>query len=124
MFTAYITVTLVAATMVAFSSYALFTHKSFVMDPIERLRIPRSWWPWLATATAAGAAGLVVGLFAPAIGILAGLCLVLYFLGAVIISVMRRWYAHIPVPLIYVSPVVAALVVGFAAGWPHWIAGA
>jgi hypothetical protein len=60
-----------------------------------------------------------VGLFVPAIGILAGLCLVLYFLGAVIISVMRRWYAHIPVPLIYVSPVVAALVVGFAAGWPR-----
>jgi hypothetical protein len=36
MFTAHITVTLVAAAMVAFSSYALFTHKSFVMEPIER----------------------------------------------------------------------------------------
>jgi hypothetical protein len=35
--------------------------------------------------------------------------------------VRRRWYAHIPVPLIYVSPVVAALVIGFGAGWPQWI---
>jgi hypothetical protein len=121
MFTAYIVVTLVAAAMVAFSAYALFTHKAFVMKPIERLRIPQSWWPWLATAKAAGAAGLVVGLFVPAIGVLAALCLVLYFFGAVIISVRRRWYAHIPVPLIYVSPVVAALVIGFGAGWPQWI---
>ena len=122
MFTAYITITLAAAAMVAFSAYALFSHKEFVMKPIERLRVPRSWWPWLATAKAAGAVGLVVGLFVPVIGVLAGICLVLYFLGAVIISVMRRWYAHIPVPLVYVAPVITALAVGFAAGWPQWIA--
>ena len=122
MFTAYITITLVAAAMVAFSAYALSTHKAFVMEPVERLRVPRSWWPWLATAKAAGAAGLVVGLFVPVIGVLAGICLVLYFVGAVILSVMRRWYGHIPVPLLYVAPVIAALAVGFAAGWPRWIA--
>jgi DoxX-like family len=120
MFTAYITLTLVAAAMVAFSAYALLTHKKFVMEPVERLRIPRSWWPWLATAKAAGAAGLVVGLFVPRIGALAGICLVLYFVGAVIICLMRRWYAHIPVPLLYVAPVTAALAIGFAADWPLW----
>lgn len=116
---AYITVTLVAAAMVGFSAYALFSHKEFVMKPIERLGVPRSWWPWLATAKAAGAAGLVVGLFVPIIGVLAGICLVLYFFGAVILSLMRRWYAHIPAPLLYVTPVIAALAVGFAAGWPR-----
>ena len=92
------------------------------MKPIERLRIPRSWWPWLATAKAAGAAGLVVGLFVPMIGVLAGSCLVLYFFGAVVVSVMRRCYAHIPIPLVYAAPVIATLAVGFAAGWPQWIA--
>jgi hypothetical protein len=122
MFTAYVIVTLVAAAMVGFSAYALFSHQKFVMEPIERLGIPRSWWSWLSAAKAAGAAGLVVGLFVPIIGILAGICLVLYFAGAVIISVRRRWYAHIPVPLVYVAPVVAAMAVGFAAGWPQWIA--
>ena len=120
MFTAYITITLVAAAMVAFSAYALLTHKKFVMEPIERLGIPRSWWPWLASAKAAGAAGLVVGLFVPVIGVVAGICLVAYFVGAVIIAVMRRWYAHIPVPLLYVVPVIAALSVGLAADCPQW----
>jgi hypothetical protein len=122
MVTPYITITFVAAAMVAFSAYALFTHKAFVTEPIERLRVPHSWWPWLAAAKAAGAAGLLVGLFVPVIGVLAGICLVLYFAGAVIISVMRRWYAHIPVPLLYAAPVIAALAVGFAAGWPQWVA--
>jgi len=38
----------------------------------------------VATATAAGAAGLLVGLVVPVIGVLAGFCLVLYFTGAVV----------------------------------------
>jgi hypothetical protein len=117
MFTAYITIALIAATMVAFSAYALATHKKFVMEPIERLGIPPSWWPWLTTAKAAGAAGLIAGLFVPAIGLLAAICLVLYFLGAIIISITNRWYAHIPVPLTYLSPVIGVLALGFAGGW-------
>jgi hypothetical protein len=122
MHTAYIVVTLVAAAMVGFSAYALFAHRSFVMEPIERLHIPQSWWPWLTTAKVAGAAGLVIGLFLPLIGGLAAICLVFYFAGAVIIALRERWYAHIPVPLVYVAPVIAALALGFAAGWPHWTA--
>jgi hypothetical protein len=120
MVTAYVTLTLVTAAMVAFSSYALFSRRKFVMEPIDRLQVPPSWWPWLATAKAAGAAGLLVGLTVPAIGVLAGICLILYFLGAVVLSAMRRWYAHIPVPLTYVAPVAATLVVGALASWPHW----
>jgi DoxX-like family len=120
MVTAYFVLTVVTAVMVAFSSYALFSRRRFVMEPIERLRVPRSWWPWLATAKAAGAAGLATGLVVPDIGVVAGICLILYFSGAVAISATRRWYAHIPIPLTYVAPVVATLVVGAIAGWPHW----
>ncbi|WP_246083539.1 DoxX family protein [Nonomuraea diastatica] len=40
---------------------------------------PRSWWPWLGAAKAAGAAGLLVGLFVPVIGVMAAICLVAYF---------------------------------------------
>jgi len=33
-----------------------------------------------------------------------------------VITVVRaRWYSHIPYPLVYVAPVVAALVLGLAA---------
>lgn len=120
MATAYFTLTIVTAALVAFSSYALFSRRRFVMEPLQRLRVPQSWWPWLATAKAAGAAGLLVGLAVPAIGMLAGICLIVYFLGAVVISITRRWYTHIPAPLTYVAPAVATLVVGTLAGWPHW----
>lgn len=120
MVTAYMTLTIVTAAMVAFSSYALFSRRTFVVEPIERLQVPPSWWPWLAAAKAAGAVGLLAGLAIPAVGALAGICLILYFLGAVVLSAMRRWYAHIPIPLTYVAPVVATLVVGALASWPHW----
>jgi hypothetical protein len=73
-----------------------------------------SWWPWLGTAKAAGAAGLLAGLLVPAIGVLAGICLVLYFTGAVITVIRARWYSHIPYPLMCMAPVAGALVLGFA----------
>jgi hypothetical protein len=84
MHAAYLIVTPVAAAFVGFSAWALFAHAGFIMEPLERLKIPRSWWPWLATAKALGAIGLVAGLFVPAIGVLAAICLVLYFAGAVV----------------------------------------
>ncbi|OMB96946.1 hypothetical protein A5739_20545 [Mycobacterium colombiense] len=117
---AYVTLTIVTAAMVAFSSYALFSRRKFVMEPIQRLRVQESWWPWLAAAKAAGAAGLIAGLVVPAVGVLAGICLIVYFVGAIAISIARRWYGHIPAPLTYVAPVVATVVVGVLAGWPHW----
>lgn len=123
MHAAYLIVTPVAAAFVGFSAWALFAHAGFIMEPLERLKIPRSWWPWLATAKALGAIGLVAGLFVPAIGVLAAICLVLYFAGAVVATLRVRWLGHIPVPLVYVAPVVACLVLGFAAGWPHWSVG-
>ncbi len=123
MHTAYIIVTLLAAAVVAFSAWALFSHAGFIMEPLERLQVPRSWWPWLATAKATGAAGLVVGLFVPAIGMLAAIGLVLYFTGAVITTLRVRWFGHLPAPLMYMVPVVASLALGFAARWPHWSIG-
>jgi DoxX-like family len=123
MHTTYIIVALLAAAFVGFSAWALFAHAGFIMEPLDRLQVPRSWWPWLATAKATGAVGLVVGLFVPVIGALAAICLVLYFGGAIITTLRVHWYGHIPVPLMYVAPVIAALALGFAAGWPHWTVG-
>jgi hypothetical protein len=123
MHTAYLIITLMAAALVGFSAWALMTHAGFIMEPLVRLQVPRSWWPWLAAAKAAGALGLVAGLFVPVIGILAATCLVLYFIGAVITTLRVRWYGHISVPLVYVAPVIAVLILGVAAGWPHWTVG-
>lgn len=79
------------------------------------MSIPRSWWPWLGTAKAAGAVGLLAGLFVPVVGVIAGIGLVVYFAGAVITVVRARWYSHIPFPLIYVAPVVGSLALVAAA---------
>jgi hypothetical protein len=115
MSTAYVVVTILAAAWVGFSAGSLFFRAKWVVEPLTDYRVPHSWWPWLATAKAAGAAGLLIGLFVPVIGVMAGIGLVLYFTGAVVTVVRARWYSHIPYPLVYLAPVVASMALRFAA---------
>jgi hypothetical protein len=112
---AYIIITLLAAAMVGFSAASVFFQAKWVVEPLADYGVPRSWWPWLGAAKAAGAVGLVIGLFIPVIGVIAGVCLVLYFAGAVITVVRARSYSHIPFPVIYVVPVIGSLALAFAA---------
>lgn len=107
-------VTVAAALWVGFSAASVLLHASWVVEPLAEYGVPRSWWPWLGAAKAAGAAGLLVGLAVPVIGVLAGLGLVLYFVGAVLTVLRARSYGHVPFPLLYLAPVVAALALGFA----------
>ncbi|GAA2261171.1 MULTISPECIES: DoxX family protein [Kitasatospora] len=110
MSTAHVVVTVLGAVMAGFSAGAVFTRAEFVVKPLADYGVPRSWGPWLGTAKAAGAAGLLIGLAVPVIGNLAALGLILYFLGAVITIIRARSYAHIPFPLIYLAPVAASLL--------------
>ncbi|MFC9249341.1 DoxX family protein [Streptomyces sp. NPDC057136] len=115
MSTTYVVVTVLAAAMAGFSAASVFFRAQWVVQPLADYGVPRSWWLWLGTAKAAGAAGLLVGLLVPVIGVLAGIGLVLYFAGAVVTVIRARSYAHIPFPLVYMAPVVGALALGFAA---------
>ncbi|MBT2444645.1 DoxX family protein [Streptomyces sp. ISL-36] len=112
--TASTVVTVLAALMTGFSAVSVFLRAQWVVQPMADYGIPGSWLLWLGTAKAAGAAGLLAGLFVPVIGVAAGIGLVLYFAGAVVAVVRARWYAHIPFPLIYAAPVVGALALGHA----------
>jgi hypothetical protein len=112
---AYVIVTVFAALWVAFSAYSVLTRAKWVVEPLAAYGVPRSWWPWLGAAKAAGAAGLLAGLAVPALGIAAAVCLTLYFTGAVITIVRARSYAHIPYPLLYLAPVATALALTLAA---------
>jgi hypothetical protein len=112
MSTTYVVVTVLAAAMVGFSAGSVFAHATWVVEPLAEYGVPRSWWPWLGAAKAAGALGLLVGLAVPVIGLLAGLALVLYFTGAVITVLRARWYSHVPFPLLYVAPVIGSLAIG------------
>ena len=109
MSTAYLVVTIIAAVLSGFSALSVFAKAKYVVEPLADYGVPRAWWPWLGTAKAAGAVGLVVGLFVPGIGIAAGIGLVLYYTGAVITVVRARYYSHIPYPLIYLAPVAVSL---------------
>ena len=71
------------------------------MQPLADFGVPPSWWPWLGTAKAAGAAGLLVGLFVPVIGVMAVIGLVLYFIGAVATVMRARVYSHSAVLLLF-----------------------
>jgi hypothetical protein len=113
MSTAHVIVTLVAAAMVGFSAVSVFTHAKWVVEPLADYGVPRSWWPWLGTAKAAGALGLAAGVFMPVLGIVAAVCLVLYFLGAMITVLRARYWAHVSAPVLYVAPVVASLVLAW-----------
>ncbi|WP_030752506.1 DoxX family protein [Streptomyces griseus] len=103
-------VTAVAAFMAGFSGAAVLFRAKFVVEPLAAYGVPRSWWNALGLLKLAGAAGLVVGFWVPVIGVLAAIGVVLYFAGAVITVVRAKAYGHVPFPLVYMAPAVAALV--------------
>jgi hypothetical protein len=113
MSTAYVIVTLVAAAMVGFSAGSVLLHARWVVEPLADYGVPRSWWPWLGAAKTAGALGLAAGVFVPVLGVVAAVCLVLYFLGAAITVLRARFWAHVSAPALYVAPVVASLVLAW-----------
>ena len=113
---AYYVVAVVAALWIGFSSYSLFARKAFVVDSLVDYGVPRSWWNWLALAKGAGALGLIVGIFIPALGIAAAIGLTLYFVGAVATTLRARSYRTTVYPVLYLIPAAATLVLQLAAG--------
>lgn len=106
--TATTVVVIIAATVVGFSALTLWLRKAFVIDNLAAYGVPEAWWPWLAAAKALGALGLLAGLLVPAIGLAAAAGLLLYFIGAVITVLRAKAYGHVPYPIVYLTPVVAA----------------
>jgi hypothetical protein len=111
---AHVVVTILAAAWVGYSAASVFLRRKEIVGPLADYGVPQSWWPWLGTAKAAGAAGILVGLFVPVIGLIAAIGLVVYFTGAVVTVVRARFYSHIPYPLLYLAPVVASMALWFA----------
>jgi hypothetical protein len=98
--TAYVIVTVLAAAALTFTVVADFFLRDRVLPNMDRAGVPRTWLPGLAAARAAGAVGLLVGLWVPAIGIAAAVGVILYFAGAIVTHVRARWY-DISYPSIY-----------------------
>ncbi|MBF6352762.1 DoxX family protein [Nocardia flavorosea] len=107
---AYYVVGTLTALWVGFSGYSLFSKQQFVVEPLEKYGVPRSWWNWLALAKTAGALGLVAGFALPALGVAAAVGLILYFLGATATALRARSYQTSVFPLLYLAPVAATLI--------------
>lgn len=112
--TAATVVAVLAAAMSGFSGYSLLRRAPWVVEAMEEYGVPAAWWTPLGAAKAAGAAGLLIGLFVPFIAVAAGIGLVLYYTGAVVTVIRARSYKHIPFPVLYMAPVIAAFALGFA----------
>jgi DoxX-like family len=108
MFKLTVAVTVLIALAAAGSAIVKLTKQPKLIESLAKLGVPLSWLPLLAAAELAGAVGVLLGLRVPALGIAAGIGLVLYFIGAVISHVRKGDRGFAP-PL--VLTVIAALAV-------------
>lgn len=91
MFVAYAVVAiLLAASLTTSARLKLVRDPRPVAGISEALDVPLTWFPWLASAELAGAAGVVVGLAVAPIGIAAAVGVVVYFLLAIGFHVRAR----------------------------------
>jgi hypothetical protein len=82
---AYLVVTVLFALMTAFSAVMKIRRDPNVVKVIhEIVGVPMKYLPALAACEAAGAVGLVIGIWSPPLGVAAGIGLVIYFIGAVV----------------------------------------
>jgi hypothetical protein len=100
--TAYLVVTLITAVAAGGIAVADFIPAKFVLANSDEVGVPRSWLLPLGALKFAGAAGLVFGLLGyKALGIAAGIGLVLFFVGAVITHLKARAVYNIAFPGAY-----------------------
>jgi hypothetical protein len=84
-----------------------------VVESLGKCGVPSSWHPRLAVAEIAGALGMVLGLWVPALGVAAAVGVVLYFVGAVIAHV-RVSDNEVAAPIVFIvlSVIVIVLRIG------------
>jgi len=93
MFTAYVTVTILAAAANIFSATLDFIRYEPILINMARVGVPQSWITILGILKAAGAIGLLIGIWMPLIGTAAAVGLVLFFIGAIITHLRAHDYS-------------------------------
>jgi hypothetical protein len=118
----YLTITFIVAAMVAFSAIAKIRRDPRVVRTIhEVVGLPLSYFPLLAACELAGAFGLVLGIFWPLLGIVAGVGLALYFLAAILSHFRVGDFAGVGPAFFMWAAVMVALGTRLHLGpHPHW----
>jgi DoxX-like family len=95
----------------AWAAAADFAKLGFVVKNSDDLGVARSWLPWLGALKAAGAAGLLLGVFGvPAIGTAAATGLVLFFVGAIFTHVRAGVLYNVAFPALFLGLAVGSLL--------------
>jgi uncharacterized membrane protein YphA (DoxX/SURF4 family) len=90
MFIAYLIVTGLAVAANLFSAGCDFVRYKQVSIAMARAGVPDSWMTMLGVLKAAGALGLLIGVFVPWIATLASVGLIIFFIGAIITHLRVR----------------------------------
>lgn len=96
MFIAYAVVGILLAAALAASTTLTLQRNPAVTSNMQKVAVPDSWLPRLAALKAAGAIGLVAGLWIAPLGIAAAIGVTLYFIGAVIAHLRAKDYQLAP----------------------------
>ncbi|MFB7254291.1 DoxX family protein [Streptomyces nojiriensis] len=96
MFIAYAVVGVLLALVLAASATFTLQRNDQIVASMQKVQVPDSWLPRLATLKAAGAIGLVAGLWVTPLGVAAAAGVTLYFVGAVISHLRVKDYELAP----------------------------
>lgn len=113
MSTAFVIVSVLAATALIFSATVDFIRYEKVLTNMARAGVPESWLTMLGVLKAAGAAGLLIGLWVPVVGTAAALGVIAFFIGAIVTHIRARWYSF-TYPSVYLVLAVGSLGLGLA----------
>ncbi len=109
--------TVVSLTILANAGMAMadFCSAEFVLKSSVQVGVSTVWTPVLGALKSAGAVGLFIGIvgvypISQPIGVVAALCLVVYFLGATAVHVRARAFRSIAWPVTYLGLAIASLV--------------
>ena len=96
MFIAYAVVGALLALVLAASATFTLQRNDQIVASMQKVQVPDSWLPRLAGLKAAGAIGLVAGLWVTPLGVAAAAGVTLYFIGAVISHLRVKDYELAP----------------------------
>ncbi|MFD9339384.1 DoxX family protein [Streptomyces sp. NPDC060028] len=114
MFIAYAVVAgLLALTLAASATLTLQRNEAIVAS-MRKVDVPDSWLPRLATLKAAGAVGLVTGLWLAPLGTAAAVGVTLYFIGAIVAHLRAKNFDLAPAAAL-AATAAAALALRLAA---------
>jgi uncharacterized membrane protein YphA (DoxX/SURF4 family) len=118
----YVTITLLVASVVVISSIMKFRRTPRMVQTIhEVVGVPLEYFPLLAFCEVVGAVGLVLGIFRPMLGIVSGMALVLFFVGAILSHLrVRDFGGAVPAFLMFVAVSIALAMRLHIGPHPDW----